>query len=185
MKKILIAIDNDFVRETYTEIFTEENFEVFKTKSGKDALSLAEENKPDIIIIDIYLSEIGAFDLLKKFKENFSTQKIPVIIFAQIEKSKDRRRAMELEAMDFITAASVTPAEVIRRVKIALGGQRSYRVSLQKNLHNAKELITDLGYTYDLKCPECGSDMVLNLIRDLSKGEKYFILSIICPECGN
>ena len=183
MKKILIAIDNDFVRETYTEVFKEENFEILRTKNGEEALSLAKEKKPDIILADITLSEMGGFELLKALKEDSSTNEIPVIIFAPIEKQKDRIKAMELEAKDFISAANVTPAEVIRRVKIALGEQRSYRISITKNLADAKQLITDLGYTYDFKCPECGSDLVLNLIRDLSKGEKYFIVSVFCPEC--
>jgi len=184
MKKILIAIKNDFIRETYSEVFKTENFEVLETKKGKEALALSKEEKPDIILADIGLSEIGGFELLKTLKEETSTEKIPVIIFAQFEKKEDRRKAMKLEAKNFIAAASVSPTEVIRRVKIALGEQKSYRIFPQKNLYDAKELITDLGYTYDFKCPECGNDLVFCLIRDLSKGEKYFILSVICPECN-
>ncbi|MBZ9577895.1 response regulator [Patescibacteria group bacterium] len=182
--KVLIAIDNNFIRETYSEVFKTENFEVLETKKGKEALALSKEEKPDIVIADIALSEIGGFKLLKTLKEETSTEKIPVIIFAQFEKKEDRRKAMELEAKDFIAAASVSPVEVIRKVKIALGKQRSYRISMPKDLHDARELITDLGYSYDFKCPKCGSDLLLCLIRDLSKGEKYFILSVICPECN-
>lgn len=182
--KILIAIDNDFIRETYSEVFKTENFEVLETKKGKEALVLSKEEKPDIILVDIGLSEIGGFELLKTLKEETSTKKIPVIIFAQFEKKEDREKAMELEAKDFIAAASVSPTEVIRKVKIALGEQRSYRISMLKDLHDARELITDLGYSDDFKCPKCGSDLLLCLIRDLSKGEKYFILSVICPECN-
>ncbi|GAF97491.1 unnamed protein product [marine sediment metagenome] len=184
MRKILIAIDNDFIRETYSEVFKEDNFEVFMVKKGKEAIDLAKKELPDIIIADTELSEMGGLKLIEALKEEASTEKIPVIIFSQIEKQKDRAKAMELEAKDFITAVIVTPIEVVRRVKIALGEQKSYRIFPQKNLYNAKELITDLGYTYDFKCSGCGNDLVFYLIRDLSKGEKYFILSVICPECG-
>ncbi len=184
MRKILIAIDNNFTRETYSEVFKEENFEVFATKEGKKTIDLAKSELPDIIIADTGLSEMGGFKLMETLKEDASTKKIPVIIFSQIEKQKDRAKAMELEAKDFITAVVTMPIEVVRRVKIALGEQKSYRIFPQKNLYNAKELITDLGYTYDFKCPECSNDLVLHLIRDLSKGEKYFIVSVICPECG-
>lgn len=184
MKKIIIAIDNDFTRETYGKVFVGENFEVLKTKQGEKALALAKKEKPDIIIADIALSELGGFELLKTFKQDLLTKQIPVIIFAQFEKKQDRMKAMEFEAKDFIDAAQTTPAEAVRKVKIALGEQKSYRVSLQKNLYNAKELITDLGYTYDFKCPDCGGDFVFHLIRDLTRGEKYFILSVICPECN-
>ena len=184
MEKILIAIDNDFIRETYTEVFKTENFETITTKDGKEAFRLVKEEEPDIIIADIGLSKIGGFELLKSLKKEDLSKNIPIIIFVQIEKKEDRMKAMELEARDFISAAQVTSAEVVRRVKIALGKQKSYQISLQKNLYNAKELITDLGYTYDFKCPECGRDLVLYLMRDLTRGEKYFIVSIICPECN-
>ena len=145
---------------------------------------MAKRELPDMIIADIGLSETGGLKLIETLREDALTEKIPVIIFSQIEKQKDRAEAMELEAKDFITAAVVTPIEVVRRVKIALGEQKSYRIFPQKNLYNAKELITDMGYTYDFKCSGCGNDLVFHLIRDLSKGEKYFILSVICPECG-
>jgi len=184
MKKILIAINNEFIRETYSEVFKEDNFEVFTARKGEEAIDLAKSELPDIIIADIELSKIGGFKLIKILRENDSTKKIPVIIFCQIEKEEDRAKAMKLEVKDFITAVVITPIEVVRRVKIALGEQKSYRIFPQKNLYNAKELITDLGYTYDFKCSECGKDLVFYLIRDLSKGEKYFILSVICPECG-
>lgn len=184
MKKILIAIDNDFVRETYSDVFKEENFEVFTTKKGKEAIDLAKSELPDIIIADIGLSEMGGFKLIETLREDDFTKKIPVIVFCQIEKEKDREKAMELEVKDFITAVVVTPIEVVRRVKIALGEQKSYKIFPTKNLYDAKDLITDLGYTYDFKCSGCGNDLVFHLIRDLSKGEKYFILSVICPECG-
>lgn len=184
MKEILIAIKNDFVRETYSEVFREKEFKVFSTKDGKEALDLVKKEKPDIILADVGLSEIGGFELLETLKKDPTTQKIPVIIFAQIGKKLNRAKAMELEAKDFITSAECTPLEVIRRVKIALGEQRSYRISMMKHLHDGKELIVDLGYSYDFKCPECSSDLLLYLIRDLSKSEKHFILSIVCPECN-
>lgn len=184
MKKILIAIKNAFVRETYSEVFKEKDFKVFSAQNGKEALDLVKKEKPDIILADVGLPEIGGFELLETLKKDPTTQKIPVIIFAQIGKKLNRTKAMELEAKDFITSAECTPLEVIRRVKIALGEQRSYRISMLKHMHDGKELITDLGHSYDFKCPECGSDLLLYLIRDLSKGEKHFILSVVCPECN-
>lgn len=184
MKKILIAIKNSFIVETYLEVFEEKDFEVFSAKNGKEALDLVKKEKPDIILADIDLPEMGGFELLETMKKDPITQKIPVIIFTQIEKRLNRTKAMELEAKDFITAAEQTPLEVIRRVKIALGEQRSYRISMLKDLHDGRELIADLGYSHDFKCPKCGSDLLLSLIRDLSKSEKHFILSVICPECN-
>ncbi len=182
-KKIIIAIKDDFIRETYSEVFKSQGFFVSETKKGEEVLVLAEEEKPDIIIADIHLSDLGGFEVLKTLRRKEIVKEIPIIIFVQIEKKSERMEAIELEAKDFIAATDVTPLEVARKVKIALGEQKSYMIAIQKHLYNAKDLITDLGYNYDFKCPICGSDLVFNLIRDLSKGEKYFIVSVMCPKC--
>jgi len=184
MKKILIAIKNNFTLEIYSEVFKEKDFEVFSARDGKEALDLVKEEKPNIILADVDLSEIGGFELLETLRKDPTTQKIPVIIFTQIEKKLNRAKAIELEAKDFITATEDTPLEIIRRVKIALGEQKSYRISILKDLHDSRELITDLGCSDNFKCPKCGSDLLLYLIRDLSKGEKHFILSIVCSKCN-
>jgi len=183
MKKIIIAIDDDFIRESYTSAFLANNFEVLKTKSGKESLEWAETEMPDVIIADTVLSGINGFKLLESLRHDPATNKIPVIIFSKFESKIERERAMELEAVNFFVAAGITPDEVVRKVKIILGEQKSYRLSIYKNSYDAGKMITDFGYPYNLKCKECGSDLVLFLIRDLDKGENYFKASFICPNC--
>lgn len=183
MKTILIAIKNDFARDTYFEAFSKEYFNVIKTGSGREALDLIKTEMPDVALIDAELADIDGFAVLSEIRADEVTKKIPVIAFVQFAKEEDRAKAIEFEANDFISQAEVTPLEVVRRAKIILGEQKSYRVALRKNLYNAKELIADLGYPYEFKCPKCGSDLVLCMIRDLSKGKNYFIVSVVCPEC--
>jgi len=102
MKKILLAIYDDFTRKIYVELFQKERLEVLETNNGKEALNLAIKEIPDIILVDIFLSEIKGFELVGLLRKEAVTQKIPIIIFAQIEKKEDRLKAMELGAKDFI-----------------------------------------------------------------------------------
>lgn len=183
MSKILIAINNDFIRETYKEVFINQGLEVFITNKGNEVLELAKNKTPDIIILDIALAEIKGLELLETLKKENITKKIPVIVFAQFERKEEKLKAIELNAKDFITATDVTPAELIAKVKIILGGQKSYRVAIKENLQNAKELLKDLGYNTDNKCPKCGKPLVLYLIKDLSKGPDYFKASFVCLNC--
>jgi len=184
MKKILIAIDNDFIREAYEEVFKKEDFKVFITKDGKEALKIAKEENPDVVLADVLLSKIGGLELLEEIKKDEATKGIPVIVYAQIERTKDKKKAIELEAKDFITAAGVSPKEVIRKVKIVLGEQRTYKIGVQKTNLDLKKLAKDLGYDSKLKCEKCGGDIALYLMRDLSMGEKHFIVSFVCPNCN-
>ncbi|MCX6759596.1 MAG: response regulator [Candidatus Nealsonbacteria bacterium] len=176
---------NDFMRKTYFEVFQAEGFQAFKTNNGKEVLDLAKKETPNIILLDVALSEMDGFRALEALKKDTSTQKIPVIMYAQLEKKEDRAKAIELEARDFITAAEVTPLEAINRIKIILGEQRSYRVAINKNDgYDIKEFIEDLIGNKVAKCPKCGSDLILHLIKDLSKGPDYFKVSFICPKCA-
>ena len=183
MSKIVIAINNNFIRETYKEVFGREGFETICTNNGKEALEIIRTKNPDIAIIDTALSEVKGLDLLEVLDQEKITTKIPVMVFAQFERREEKTKAMELNARDFITATEETPLEVIARVKIVLGGQKSYRVAIKESLYNAKELLGALGYPENGKCAECGKPLVLHLINDLSKGRDYFKASFICLNC--
>jgi len=183
MRKIILGINNDFLRETFYQVFVEKDFEVLKTKSGKEVQEWMRSENPDVVLADIQLPEKNGFDILKENKEEKSGERMPIVIFSDVERKNERTKAIELEAKDFIVAATTTPEEVVRRVKIILGEQKSYRIAINKKLYNAKEIISDFGYDYDLKCPNCGSDLILNLIRDLSRGEDCFKVSFICSGC--
>lgn len=183
MKKIIIAVNSDFIKETYLESFTKSGFDVFNTKNKKEILDLAINEKPDIILIDTGLQGFDVFELVETIKKDEVLKNIPVIIYAQFEKKEERKKALDLEVKDFIVGAETSPLEVVRRIKIALGEQRSYQISIQKNLYDAAEFINDYDLGYNFKCKKCSSDLVLYMIRDLSKGENYFKISIICPKC--
>ena len=181
MKKILIAIDDNFIRKVYSKVFADEKLEVLETKSGKEALDLAKKETPDIILADVSLSEMGGLELLESLKKETLTQKIPIIIFTQLEREGDRKKAMELEAKDFILGILTPPPEVLLRVKTHLGEEKTYQLAISKDSKEAKDLAKDLGYNPNLICPKCNTPLHLFLIRDFTKGKNYFKISFICP----
>ena len=183
MKKILIAIDNNFIREVYSKVFADEKLDVLETKSGKEALDLAKKETPDIILADASLSEMGGLELLESLKKETLTKKIPIIIFTQSEREGDRKKAMELEAKDFIVGDLMPPLEVLLRVKTHLGEEKTYQLAISKDLKEAKDLAKDLEYNPNLICPKCNTPLHLFLIRDFTKGRNYFKISFICPRC--
>ncbi len=185
MKKILLAIHDDFARKSYAELLKGEHFLVFETNDGQKAFDLAIKETPDIIVIDLFLSTIGGLQLMEMLQQNLLTKKIPVIFFSQIERETEKEKAMDLGAKDFIIGSITSPREVVAKIKIHLGFQKAYHFSItDENLSVAKEIKTDLGYFPYLECPRCGSKFELFLIRDLSKGKDYFKLSFSCPNCG-
>lgn len=181
--KILIAIGDDFTRNVYSEVFKAEKFEVLETKDGKEALNLVKNEKPDIILADVFLPEMGGFDLIETLRKTTETKRIPIMIFSQVEREEDKQRALELGVKDFIVGVLTSPPDVVLRTRMHLGEQKTYLMSIPKDSESAKELIHDLGHDSELVCSRCGSELRLSLIRDLTKGKNYFKVSFFCPKC--
>jgi two-component system response regulator ResD len=181
--KILLAIKEDFTRRLYSKVFQDEGFEVLESDDGKTAFSLAKEKNPDIILADVSLPEMDGFDLIKALRKEASTEKIPVMIFDRLGKEENKIKAMELEAKDFIIGILVSPPNVVLRAKMHLGEQKTYRIKVPIKDEEIKRLAQDLDYK-NLMCAYCGSELILYLMRDLSKGENYFKVLFICPKCN-
>lgn len=185
MPKILLAIYDDISRRAYKELLLEENFQVLETKNGTEAINLAIKEKPNLILADVTLLGTSGFGVLKTLQENEETKKIPVLIFSQIGREEEVLEAMDLGAKDFIVGAITPPRELVAKVKIHLGFQKTYQIPIdEKSLQIAKELRRDMGYLPELQCPRCGFLMHLFLMRDLSRGRDYFKVSFTCPNCG-
>jgi len=182
-RKILLVMANDFTLGIYKEIFENAGFLVFKTNSGKEAFLLVDKEKPDVVLADVEAENISGFELLESMKKNSQTKNIPVVIFSQTDKNEDRIKAIDLEARYFISATDLTPHEVMYRIRILLGEQKTYRISIKENEFDAGKLIDDISKERKISCDKCGKPKVLFLMRDLSKGENYYKVTLVCPKC--
>lgn len=185
MSKVLVAISDDFTRRSYVELLRQEKIQVLETRSGREAIEIAMKEKPDLILADTRLFEIGGIEVLKYLQQIPAMKKIPVLIFSQIAKPQEIELAMEYGARDFIEGATTLLRDVVSKIKIHLGFQKTYELAVDpKSLKIARELRKDMGYSPDIICPKCGIAMNLFLMRDLTKGKDYFKLSFTCPNCG-
>jgi len=182
--KILIIIKNEIEKEIYTNIFREEKNDLIEASNQEEALNLAKNNQPDIIIISLSSPEIDGFKLLEDLKKNNTTQKIPVILLSPFENENNRKKAIQLEARDFIVLTKVSPRDLVFRVKSILGEEKTYQINIKEEIGDIMELNKDLGFKGIFKCQKCDSLLQLYLIRDLSKGGDYFKISFVCPKCS-
>ncbi len=79
MIKLLIVDDEVGIVDEVKGFFEEEGFEVYTADSGRDGIKLIEEQKPDIMILDIKLPDISGLDVLKHAKEHSPLTKIIVV----------------------------------------------------------------------------------------------------------
>ncbi|MFZ5893537.1 MAG: response regulator [Myxococcota bacterium] len=101
--RILLAEDNDELREAVRRVAREHSFEIVQTSHGAEVLTLALDAKPDLIILDVAFSDLDGRDVLARLKADERTQAIPVLVWSgRHEAESDRRIALELGAEDYM-----------------------------------------------------------------------------------
>jgi DNA-binding response OmpR family regulator len=130
MKKILIIEDNQSIRENTAEILELANYHVFTAENGKIGISLALENKPDLIICDIMMPELDGYGVLNIVQHNPSLTNVPFIFLTARAESGDIRRGMGLGADDYI-AKPFSPTDLLNSIDSRLQKAEKIKQSSQ------------------------------------------------------
>lgn len=80
MKRILVVDDSPAELFCLKEILNKHDFDVIEAFSGADGVTLAEEKKPDLIIIDLVMPGMNGFQVTRQISCSLQTQHIPIII---------------------------------------------------------------------------------------------------------
>jgi two-component system cell cycle response regulator DivK len=78
-KKVLIVEDNDLNMKLFNDLLEAHGYDTLQTRDGVEALRLAREHRPDLILMDIQLPEISGLEVTKWLKEDDDLRAIPVI----------------------------------------------------------------------------------------------------------
>jgi two-component system cell cycle response regulator DivK len=89
-KKILIVEDNALNLKLLTDILEYHGYFVFSTSLGEAALDLAEQHRPDLILMDIQLPDISGTEATRRLKAYEQTRLIPIIAVTAFAMSGDR-----------------------------------------------------------------------------------------------
>lgn len=116
-KKILLVEDDIFLGELMSKKLIEEGFEVIKAIDGEEGLIKANEERPDLILLDLILPGIDGFKVLEQLKEEAKTSSIPVIILSNLGQREDVEKGFDLGAEDYLIKAHFTPDEIVKRVR--------------------------------------------------------------------
>jgi len=95
MKKILVVEDNELNMRLFRDLLTAQGHEVMGTDDGMEALTIAREQKPDLIVMDIQLPEVSGLDVTKWLKEDENLRSIPVIAVTAFAMKGDEEKIRE------------------------------------------------------------------------------------------
>lgn len=94
-KKILIVEDNDLNMKLFNDLLQAHGYETVQTVDGRDALKLARDHSPDLILMDIQLPEISGLEVTKMLKADDELKGIPVIAVTAFAMKGDEEKIRE------------------------------------------------------------------------------------------
>ncbi len=115
-KTILVVDDKANVRTLLREYLTEEGFQVVTAENGREALFVARHEKPDLIILDIMMPEMGGYDFMRHYRKESDT---PIIMLTAKLEETDKVLGLELGADDYVTKP-FGMKEIVARIRAVL-----------------------------------------------------------------
>ncbi len=141
MKTILIIEDDIILLENIADYLDSEGFRTLSVTNGKDAISMAIKNIPDLIICDIKIPGIKGYEVFKLLQENSDTSQIPFIFLTAKVEKEDIRAGMQMGVDDYITKPfdfdellTTINTRIRKREKIYRESNEKYRILFESSL---------------------------------------------------
>jgi CheY-like chemotaxis protein len=121
MKTLLVIEDSKFVRITTERMLMKEGYRVIGASDGEEALSIARENKPDLIILDMMLPKLSGPEVLRALKLEACTCQIPVVVLSSLAQMNEAKLIKD-GAAAFVNKESVlkNPRSLLEAIQKAL-----------------------------------------------------------------
>ncbi len=100
--RILIIEDNRALVEMLTIFLEEQEYEVLGAYTGRDGIRQAQQEQPDLILLDIHLPDINGYDVAQELRTRTRTQHIPIIFLTEAHDRGSRLKGLRLGADDYI-----------------------------------------------------------------------------------
>ena len=111
LPKIMIVEDDDVIREVYALKFELEGFPVTAAENGQVALDMADNFKPDIILLDMMMPVMGGLDFMRAWR-NRPDALTEVIVFSNISAPGQMNEVLGLGASEYWVKSDYTPERV-------------------------------------------------------------------------
>jgi two-component system, OmpR family, alkaline phosphatase synthesis response regulator PhoP len=118
-KKVLVVDDEQDLLDLMEIILGAEDYIVAKACNGQEALVQVQQERPDLVLLDVMMPVMDGWEVLKSLKGNDQTMNIPVVMVTAKIGEEDRARGLREGASDYI-CKPFAPREVISRIKVLL-----------------------------------------------------------------
>lgn len=118
-KTILVADDDPVILGLLEVNFEMEGFVVLTAADGQEALEVAKNDRPDLIVLDVMMPKMTGHEVADALRADADLSSIPVVFLSAKAQGADIARGMELGAADYVTKP-FDPIELVERVAAVL-----------------------------------------------------------------
>jgi DNA-binding response OmpR family regulator len=136
-KKILVVDDKKELRTLIKQYLSQEGFEVIQAEDGQKALYVARQEKPDLILLDLMMPEMGGYEFMRVYSRESDT---PTIILTAKLDENDKVLGLELGADDYITKP-FSMRELTARIRAVL--RRVEKTSIEQDVLRVADITLD------------------------------------------
>src|SRR3954468_24045853 len=138
-KTILVVDDETKLRDMIRVYLEQEGYRVVEAGNGREALYVARYEKPDLIILDLMMPEMGGYDFIRAYGKETAT---PVIMLTAKVEDSDKILGLELGADDYVTKP-FNVRELIARVRAVL--RRAQKQTVEPEVMRVADIVLDRG----------------------------------------
>jgi putative two-component system response regulator len=110
----ILVVDDEPANLRVLKQILQLDYQLVFAKSGKEALRLASEQSPDLVLLDIMMPDMTGFDVCRELKSNSGLKHIPIIFVTALNDEADEAMGFELGAVDYITKPVSAPIVKVR-----------------------------------------------------------------------
>ena len=136
--KVLVVDDSKESVDLLEYFLKPAGYLIFKANDGAAALEIVEKTPPDIILLDVMLPKVNGYEVCEKLKKRQSTFHIPIIMITVLKELKDKIKALEAGADDFLSKP-FDSVELLTRVKSLLRIKFYHDEIIRRNLELEKQ----------------------------------------------
>jgi response regulator RpfG family c-di-GMP phosphodiesterase len=127
-QSVLVVDDSNLLRGILREELEAEGFEVHLAEDGPQALEMARDLRPDVVLLDIGLPGMDGYEVCRRVKGDAATAEIPIVMITALNELKDKLAGFEAGADDYLTKPFFTK-ELLARLRKHLRGRESIQAS--------------------------------------------------------
>lgn len=169
-KKILVIEDDPSALRLIQYTLEQEGYQVLTATNGLAGIRKAQNEKPDLVVLDVMLPGINGFEICHRLRTEFLTARMPILMLSAKAREIDKATGLKVGAEDYLTKPA-DPSLIVSRVEALLARKTAAR----------SKIITFLGSKGGVGT----TTMVVNLAIALAQRSKQVIVVDLCSDHGS